>query len=182
MLLTKRNATLVFLCTLASCATIPSSYFTADVRRRVESKNIPLQKIQFYVDKDLELRRELTAKDAKVNSGKVKFENGKYINIIKLKKYTKGVCTRTGERTIDVSFETGDGKSLSFTVPAQAGPQEVYTIAAEKWIRNEGKVRYDGETYFIQPGGEGARLMIQKSAVDKLEVSKRVMPGRNVEQ
>ena len=62
---------------LSSCSTSQKSYFSVETRKRVEEVAIPVEKLQFYVDKDVELRRELTARDAKVTSGKVIFENGK---------------------------------------------------------------------------------------------------------
>ena len=76
---------IIFTITLASCSTAKKSYFTVDTRKRVEEKAIPMEKLQFYVDKDVELRRELASRETKVTSGKVILENGKYVNIILLK-------------------------------------------------------------------------------------------------
>jgi len=171
---------------LASCAG-PKSYFTIGIRSKIENKSIPLSQLQFYVDRDVELRRELSTGDAKVNSGKIKFENGKYIHIILLKKFTPGVCTQTYPNSLDVSFELGDGKNLTFGVPNQASSDYIYQIFALEWIKNNrslgemGRITYDNKTYYIQPNGTSAKLMIKKSVVDKLEISKRVMKGRKVE-
>ena len=101
--------------TITSCS-VPKSYFTVGIRTKVESKSIPINKLQFYVDRDVELRRELSSGDMKVSSGKVKFENGKYIHIILLKKYTPGICTNYYDNAVDISFELGDGKNLTFGV------------------------------------------------------------------
>src|SRR6187402_2250685 len=102
---------------LSSCSTLQRSYFTVDTRRRVEEIAIPVEKLQFYVDKDVELKRELAARDAKVTSGKVVFENGKYVNIVILKAGTQGVCTMALNNTLEISFETGENKNLRFGVP-----------------------------------------------------------------
>ena len=179
---------LIFILGLGSCSTIPKSYFTTDTRNKIEEKSIAVDKLQYYVDSDVELRRELSSRDAKVSiSGKVKFENGKYIHIILLKKGTLGVCTGVHKNTLDITFESGDGKNLTFGVPDRAGAGTVYRLFADQWIRNNnvaeiGKVTYDGEIYFIQHNGSGpvARLMIRKSVTDKFEVNKRVMSGRKV--
>lgn len=175
---------LLFLITfaLASCSG-PKSYFTVGVRAKVESKSIVLSKLQFYVDRDVELRRELSSTDAKVTSGKVEFENGKYIHIILLKKYTPGVCTNYYDGKVDISFELGDGKYLTFGVSNGANSETIYQIFAQEWINSEniGKVIYDDKTYYIQPNGVDASLMIKKSVVDKLEIKKRVMTGRKLD-
>ena len=171
---------------LVSCSTIPKSYFTPEVRTRVESKAISLTQLQYYIDRDVELRRELATGETKVVSGKIKFENGKYLNIIRLKKFTEGVCTSVNNgNTLQVSFETGDGKSLKFGVRPNAGPEKAYQIVSNELVKDNsyviaGKVEYEGQTYMIQPNGMAARLMIQKSVVDKTDVKQRTMKGRKV--
>ena len=170
-----------------SCSTIPKSYFTPEVRTRVESKAISLTKLQYYIDRDVELRRELATGETKVTSGKIKFENGKYINIIRLKKFTEGICTSVNStNSIEVSFETGEGKTLKFGVRPNAGPEKAYQIVSNELVKDNsyliaGKVNYEGQTYFIQPDGVAARLMIQKSVIDKMEVKQRTMKGRRVD-
>jgi hypothetical protein len=181
------KATLFLLVLSLSACGIPKSYFTVGVRTKLEGASIAMEQLQFYVDRDVELRRELASGEAKVTSGKVKFENGKYIHIIYLKRFTPGVCTAVAADRLDVSFEMGDGKSLVFGVPAGASPEVGYQIFAQEWVRTQGsrrevgKITYDGNSYFIQPNGIAARLLIQKSVVDKFEVERRVMKGRKIE-
>lgn len=176
---------------LASCSTAKRSYFSVDTRRRVEEISIPVEKLQFYVDKDLELRRELTARDAKVTSGKVVFENGKYVNIILLKAGTLGVCTQALNNTLDIAFENGENKSLRFSVPDRATANVIYSLFADQWmnryssydpsVAQVGKVVYDGEIYFMRFSGDRPKLMIEKTAKDKYQVNTRVMKGRKVD-
>lgn len=168
-----------------SC-TAPKSYFTNEVKKKLETDKIPLSKLQFYIDKNVELRRELSSGETTVSFGKVKFENGKYLHIIYLKKYTPGVCTKSGANSIDISFETGDHKNLTFTVEKNATSESIYKINADEWINQPGlgsigKITYDKQTYYIQSGGFGARLMINKKVTDKSEVKTRVMSGRTVQ-
>jgi hypothetical protein len=173
---------------LVSCGS-QKSYFTVAVRDRLEENSVPLNQLQFYVDRDVELRRELTSGNIQVSSGKVKFENGKYIHIILLKRNTPGICTTSKDNKLDISFETGDGKFLTFGVATNAAPEAGYQIFAREWINsgkgsgNEfGKIMYDNQEYYIQPGGAKAKIMIRKSVVAKFEVKKRVMKGRKVQQ
>ena len=185
MIIIKKLAVL-FVLGLTACKTIPNSYFTVDTRNMVEQKAIPVSKLQFYVDKDLELRRELSSREAKVNSGKIIFESGKYINIILLKAGTLGVCTRENSNSLDIAFESGDGKDLKFSVPERASSNTVYTLTSDQWVKNYnnpeiGKITYDNEVYFMRYAGTRPKLMIKKSANDKFEMNKRVMKGRKID-
>lgn len=186
------NTLLVFMVlALASCSTSQKSYFTVDTRNWVEEKAIPLEKLQFYIDKDVELRRELAARDAKVTSGKVVLENGKYLNIVMLRAGTSGVCTRTLNNTMEIAFENGENKNIRFGVPDKAGSNAVYSLFADEWTRSyntynpeisqSGKIVYDGEVYYMRFSGDRPKLMIVKSATNNYRVNKRVMSGRKVD-
>ncbi|MGP8215727.1 MAG: hypothetical protein ACLQQ4_09215 [Bacteroidia bacterium] len=173
---------IVFSMGITSC--VPKSFFTTEIRTKVEADSIPLSKLQFYVDRDVELRREVSSANTKVTSGQVKFENGKYVHIILLKKFTPGVCTQVHKNSIEISFDMGDGKTLTFGVTAMASPNEIYRLFANEWINEDigriGKIKYDNETYYIQPGGADARLMIKKSVIANLTVEKKTMSGVKV--
>lgn len=162
----------------ASCST-PKTYFTPSVRSNLEANDIPVSKLQFYVDRDVELRREVASGSAQVSAGIVKFENGKYVNIITLKKNTPGVCTMAYEDKMDVSFEVGDGRYLTFG-KLKRDSRAPYTLYADSWGRDLGEIKYDGKTYYILPAGSGARLMIRKNALNTLKIEKREMKGRKV--
>lgn len=171
---------------LTACST-SKSYFTEDTRSKIEARAIPLEKLQFYIDKDVELRRELASGDAKVKSGKVIIENGKYINLILLKKGTAGVCTRVRKNSLDLAFESGENKNLKFTSSGRSGANVVYRLDAEKWMKpynsaEVGKITYDGDIYFMRFNGDRPKLMIKKTSTDNYEVNKRVMSGRKVDQ
>lgn len=171
---------------LTACSS-PKSFFTADTRNKVQEKGIPLEKLQFYIDKDVELRRELVSRDAKVRSGKVKIENGKYINIILLEKGTQGVCTGENQNTLDIAFESGEGKNLVFDLPGgRSFTNNVYSLEAEKWLKpfngpEIGKITYDGDVYFMRFTGPRPKLLVKKTSKDKYEVNKRVMSGRKIQ-
>lgn len=170
---------------LSSCSS-SKSYFTSDTRNKIEQKSIPVDKLQYYIDKDVELRRELASGDATVKSGKVILENGKYVNLILLKKGTAGVCTNVYKNSLDIAFESGESSSLAFTAANARSVNGAYSLDAEKWIKpynspEVGRVTYDGDVYFMRFNGARPKLMIKKTSTDKYEVNKRVMSGRKVE-
>ena len=173
---------------LPSCST--KSYFTKEIRDIVEANNNSLTKLQFYIDRDVELRRELSSGDIKVSSGKVKFENGKYIHIIFLKKYTPGICTKVSKNSIDVSFEAGEGKNLSFETISEFDTQsdETYKIVPDEPLNNRTsfayfKIKYDGYIYMMKAGDTGdalPKLMINKSVIGNLKVERTRMKGQKI--
>ena len=112
------------------------TYFTPQIRTKVENAGINLNKIQFYVDRDMELKREITKEEASVTKGKVKIIDGKYINIIDLEKYTPGICSATFPDKILVSFETGENKALTFGKTRDASATDPYKILAFEWYDN----------------------------------------------
>ena len=179
------TASILFIISLASCSSTCKYYFTVDTRNKVEQKSIPIDQLQYYINKDVELRRELSSGDTKVSSGKIIRENGKYLNIILLKAGTPGVCTQINSNSLDIAFENGDGKNIKFAVPGGTNANSIYTLSPDQWISNYnspqiGKVTYDGQVYFMRFDGDRPKLMIKKSETDKFEVNKRVMGGRKL--
>lgn len=164
---------------LASCSS-SKTYFTAAIRKRVEANNLPLQKIQFYADRDIVLRRDMESGETKITSGKLTMENGHYVNIITLKKNTPGVCTVVDNNVLSISFEAGDNKYLNFGKTKQARPEDPYRILANDWVRDYGVVTYEGKKYYIQPAGTEASIMIKTSVLRKSTVNSREMKGRKV--
>lgn len=164
-----------------SCKT-PKTYFSQEIREKVESKPGLLTEIQYYIDRDVELRRELPSRDSiAVASGQVKFENGKIIDVILLKKFTKGICKIGYDQSVKVAFEKDKNETLTFSIENRNISSAIYQIGAQEWLQNNiGRVTYDKKTYFIQPGGSFAMLMIKKSVINKLIVKKRTMGGVDV--
>src|ERR1700733_14221861 len=98
---------------LASCSD-SKTVFTQNIRAKMEVNTVPLTKIQYYVDRDIVLKRELQTGETKVTDGSVKFEDGHFVNIIILKKNTPGVCTMVAPDKLSIAFEMGSGNYLNF--------------------------------------------------------------------
>jgi hypothetical protein len=170
--------TIIAICTSCSSS---KTYFSHDIKTRVEANGIPLTKLQYYVDRDIELRREIDKDETKVKAGKVKFQDGKYLNIITLKKNTPGVCIASYPDKILVSFEPGNKSYLTFGRTKTAKDEDPYRLLAIKWEDDYGMITYDGDQYYIQPEGSEASLVVTTSELSKSETSTRKMRGRTVE-
>ena len=167
---------LLIVTVLASCSS-SKTYFSTEIRQKVESTGTPLTQLQYYVDRDVELSREILKDETKVTTGVVRFENGKNLNVITLKKNTPGVCTKVLPDKILISFEVGDDKFLTFGRTKTATDSDPYKILANSWIGDYGAITYEGKKYFIQSGGD-ASILIKTSELDKEEINKRKMGGR----
>ncbi len=166
---------------LAACSS-PKTYFTSSIRNRVENNRVPLEKIQFYADRDIVLRRDMETGETKVNAGVVKFENGHYVNIVTLPKNTPGVCTVVKNNIVGISFEAGDNKYLTFGKTKNAQPNDPYRILANDWVSDYGVINYDGKKYHIQPEGTEAAILIKTKMLKTYSLEERKMKGRTVSE
>lgn len=171
---------LVLILIVSSCT--PKVYFNPDLRQKLESANVPLTKIQYYCDKTVVLKRELAEGNTTVETGKVVFENGKYIHYIVLEPKTPGVCKSVDSNKIVTQFELGNNRYLTFGINAgNLNKYAPYQIQAVEWNNNGGKINYDGQIYFIQTSSKEAKLQVKKSALNKSKVKTRKMKGVKVE-
>jgi len=176
-----RNSALFFSVSLVLVACGSSrTYFTSNIRSRVESNQVPLEKIQFYADRDIVLRRDLETGETRVNAGVVKIENGHSVNIVTLPKNTPGICTVVKNNVVGISFEPGENHYLNFGKTKNAQPNDPYRILASEWVNDYGVVNYDGKKYHIQSEGTNAAILIKTKMLRKNTLEERKMKGRTV--
>jgi len=163
--------------TLLACSS-SKTYFTPQVRAKIEKAGVDLKQVQYYVDRNMELKREVSKEEAQLSKGKIKIENGKYINIITLQKNTPGICSGIYADKILVSFETGENKFLTFGKTKFAGALDPYKILAFEWGKNgEGMIRYEGNAYHITNGTEASVQISSKFIRRADKIEKRQMQG-----
>lgn len=177
MLKLKNGFYLLCIVVLSSCASTLSNKitFTKDVRSVLESDNIDLSKIQYYIDGDVTLTRELASDTTKVSNGEVVFENGKYYNAIYLKKNTPGVCTAIYPNRLQISFDENNNRNLTFSPTSTSA----YQIINNSTL-NRSSIIYDGLPYTLKYAGIPPVLVIKKSSLSKNSNNSRIMKGRKV--
>jgi len=127
--------------------------------------------VQFYNDRRIQLRRVVTQEEAKLLSGKIRFIDGVYVNILYMRRCTPGVCTEVDGGKLSVRFENGTGKYFDFqcdqkeyTNYLKIGPtkrplikeeKKLYSIVGDNWkhLKNKkytGTVKYDNLDYTIR--------------------------------
>lgn len=169
---------LVLATMLTSCGN-SRTYFSSNIRKSVEQSGNSLQKIQYYVDRDITLRRELEIGETRIEGGTVQVENGKQIVTLRLKKNTPGVCVVTKPGQIGVSFETGAKRFLMFERPREANWADPYRLVTE-YINGKSFVLYEGKRYEVVNNGAQAAIQITKTEEKKIIRTERNMGGRKV--
>ena len=158
--------------------------FTRDLKQKLEKENIDLKQVQFYVDHELILNRNLGEQKVIVSSGVVKLENGKYINEVIIPTLTPGLCDAMDGDKLMISFEKGNN-DLAFG-PGSGSAYNQYVLYGTEWKNGTTLVTYDSNKYRARCGSCGdvasATLVIKKSVLDKMERKSRTLKGRTVEK
>jgi hypothetical protein len=156
--------------------------FTKDLRQKLESENIDLKQVQFYIDQKLVLDRNLGDQKVAVTSGVVKLENGKYINQVIIPAFTPGVCENADGDKLMISFEKGNN-NLPFG-PGSGYTFNEYSLYGTEWRNGTTAVMYDSHKFRARCGTcqdvASVTLLIRKSVMDRIERKSRTVRGRTV--
>ena len=165
---------------LAGCTTptkVPfTSYtvFTEELRRDLEGAGIPVEKVQFYNDKQLIIKREgINPNDINVTQeGKISIQNGKSVQTITVRAFTPGVALGSANGSINVSWDDTqqDEKGIRFNITGN----QYYLHTTE-----DSKVDYKDYKYDVQ-SGMGARLYVNKDLLNQVNSQKETLKGRRV--
>jgi hypothetical protein len=157
--------------------------FTTDIKQRLESNNIELKKVQFYIDQRVVLTRSLGSNKAEVKSGKVTFENGQYTHEIIIPALTAGVCEMASDGRLYISFEK-EGSNIAFG-SGLGTAAENFVLLGKNWDAGTAVVNYEGNEFKAKCSNcsnvGDVKLMIKKSELNKVSKTSRTVKGRKVE-
>ncbi|WP_254411046.1 hypothetical protein [Dyadobacter diqingensis] len=181
-LIKKLFAGLALIVGVSACTTTNSipftnyTVFTEDLRRDLENAGIPLSKVQFFNDKAITIRREVSdPNDIKVNpEGQISISNGKSIQTINVRPFTPGVSLGSANGTINVSWDDTqqDKKGMRFNLSGQNYFLDVLP---------NNKFGYKERTFDLQ-AGNGARLFVNKDLLKQVNNQRETLKGRKVGQ
>ena len=173
---------LALIAAVSGCTTTNSipftnyTVFTEDLRKDLENAGIPLSKVQFFNDKAITIRREVSdPNDIKVNpEGKISINNGKSIQTINVRLFTPGVALGSSSGAISVSWDDTqtDKKGMKFNLSGQN-----YFLD----ILPNNKFNYKDRTFDLQ-SGNGARLFVSKDLLKQVSNHRETLKGRKVGQ
>jgi hypothetical protein len=157
--------------------------FTSQLKQRLERDSIDIRKVQFYIDQKLILSRYLDDEKAQVTSGKVRLENGKYINEVIVPPFTPGVCEQIQNGNLMISFEKGSS-DMGFGL-GSGYTTNTYVLYGYDWRNGTAVVNFDNKKFRVRCATctdvAMTRLLIKKNVVDKVEKKTHVLSGNKVE-
>jgi len=154
-------------------------FFTNDMRIKLDEYDLEIGKVQFYNSNKIVLKRVLPYDSAGITNGAIRFENGKLVNSIIIKKNTPGTCEFVEDGLLNMTFEDGEDKYLIFKTSLNG---KYYELFVNRDLQNFGQIVYDNEKYMIQSGSEKAKLLVKKDQDYILRVQQRIVKGRKVEK
>lgn len=148
--------------------------FTEELRRDLESAGITLDKVQFYNDKMLVIKREgVDPNDIGVTSeGKISIQNGKSVHTITIRPFTPGVSLSSDSGSINVSWD--DSQQDEEGIPFVLTGNQYYLSTTQDL-----KLMYKGHLYDVQ-SGTGARLFVNKDLLNQVNTQRETLKGRRV--
>lgn len=158
--------------------------FTRDLKQKLETQNIDLKEVQFYIDQKLILSRNLGDQKIAVSSGIVKLQDGRYINEVIVPNFTPGICVGTEGDRVLISFEKGNN-NLAFG-PGSGYTFNDYVLYGTEWKNGTCAVTYDSNKFRARCGTcqdvASATLVIRKKVAEKWNRKVRTVKGRTVEK
>ncbi len=182
-----RLPTLLLAATLLTSCSMNRMLLTVDTKKKIENAGVELDRVQFYNSSEIVLARQLKKEEVSVAEGKVRIENGRHIEEIIIPANTPGICELHDQKTLRISFETGDGRSVPFIVEKKGGvvvAGSYFRIGAREWVKTGrgkrvGKVDYQGRIFNLVRGAD-SRLMIDRSMLNRVKRDTRVARGRKL--
>jgi len=166
------------LLTLNSCK-VP---LTSTLKTNIENKDLKLGKVQFYLSRKFELWRKTTQEDAQIKRGKVKFKDGAYYEIVVFKKGLQGIAEYYGKTLVEVRFEQGKDKKLTFSYDYNT---DHYMLKYKINTRGEGNgtLKYGDYSYRVVHSGDYRNrpfLKVKKNQSKKVHRDVRKARGMKV--
>ena len=163
---------------LSSCTSYLTPY-TSTTQTKTNFGEEQLKKVQFYLEGDITLYRDVSNSETEITSGEIKMVDGKKVEQIVIKSGTPGVVVTAENRdTFLVSFDA-DGSYLRFGVNNDYAGK--YTMMAKKWEGRTGIVDYAGKEYKSTPESIYAYLSVNMEKINNTTVNSKEAGGRTIE-
>ncbi|MBA4196497.1 MAG: hypothetical protein C0459_02980 [Chitinophaga sp.] len=157
--------------------------FTRELYNILKANNIDVRKVQFYVDQQIILSRNLVQGKTEVINGIIKFSNGKNIDEVVIQQHTPCVVDSVDYDGFRVSFG-GANNWFKFINSRQSTYPENYVCSGTNWKDGTADLLYNKLIYRASCGTCGSladvRLEVKQSEFDNSMRKTTVLPGRRV--
>ena len=153
--------------------------FTQSMYDRYTWNESDLEKIQFYLSREVVLRNASADGQSTIEDGKIKDELNRNIDQVVIPAKTPGVLVYLPKSNrIGISFESDGGEYLMFGPNPKSGGK--YVLLAKSWRNRKGDITYGSRTYTADLGASFAHLMVNIKKVNKVGIKQKVAGGRTV--
>lgn len=153
--------------------------FTQSMYDRYTWNESDLEKIQFYISREIVLRNASASGQSTIEDGNIKDELNKSIDQVVIPAKTPGVLVYLPKANrFGISFESTGGEYLMFGPNPKSGGK--YVLLAKSWKNRQGKVTYGQQTFTADLGASFAHLMVNIKKVNKVGIKQKVAGGRKV--
>ncbi|MCB0704984.1 MAG: hypothetical protein KDC34_06730 [Saprospiraceae bacterium] len=155
--------------------------FTQELYEEYGWTDAELQKIQFYLSRDIVLHRQVSTGTTEIISGEIKIVDGKEVEEIIIREGTPGVFMFSPKSNrLAVSFDDGsDERFLMFGPNPKQNNR--FVLLGSEWDRRSGKVSYEGQTYWVDADVAYASLMVDLKKISKTKVKSHTAAGRRID-
>ncbi len=165
---------------LLSACSSPYTYFTKNLYEEESWTTADVERIQFYLSKDIVLSRSMGANETKISEGKIKVINGQRIEHVILRSGTPGVLVHMPKQDrFAISFEEADDEAFLMFGPNEKQGNR-YVLLAQEWQRDIGKVHYKENLYSVDAASAFASLMVDLKKEGERNYATHKVAGRTV--
>lgn len=177
----KRIVPLFILIFLVSCGVkVP---YTNDIKEEFNLSSVDkVKKVQFYTSATIIIERsKQSGNQGTADDGALVSNSNKEQDRVIIPINTKCVFDSYGPNgELIVRFETGVGKTLTFTVRQAQATNAKYFLVADWTNEKGGKLSYGNETYFASSASGTTYLMVKRKNLQKTKRKDRVVKGMKV--
>lgn len=162
---------------LLGSACSPRLLFTEQNREHLDAQGLDIERVQFYTDKEIVMRRKMESKETKVSNGEIRQIDGERTQEIRIPRGTPGIVDQVEAEKIWLAFEDCKGCELRF----YKNSFDTYQVDADDWIEKRGQIKYNGKTFYMIPPHNDALLMVKKREIYKPNKNSRVAKGVRID-
>lgn len=153
--------------------------FTQDLYADNDWSDTELKNIQFYLSRDIVLRRQASGGSSQIVDGEIKVVEGQKVEEVVLKAGTPGVFLFSPKKDrFAVGFDANSDNYLVFGPNPNAGDR--YVLLASEWNRRQGEVTYAGKKWRVSSDAAWAALMVDLKKIKEVSVTRNSPSGRTV--
>jgi hypothetical protein len=178
----KNKIIIVMLVISALSACTPKVIFNEALRNNLDLKSIRPEKLQFYIDRDIELKREAASNSTKVSSGKIELYKGKNVQILSIKALTPGICLNSTDSTLNIAFENNNDLFLPFKkLKTIESDIKIYMLDTYKNEEGNTFINYGGTSYQINEIAAEAKILIKRRVASRENINIKTVKGRKID-